>query len=139
MIFHTNLTDHIVGVRYILNRIREFGLTIRPSKTYVAAKEVTFLGSLLKHGKIMPQPSLLDKIMAIQITKTKKQVRSLLGLINFYRAFLPNYSDIVSCLTELTAGTSANNHIKWSVQDGGTERNAEDSQLQTVPPYPRFV
>lgn len=39
---------------------------------------------------------------------------SLLGLINFYSSFVLKYADIVACLTELTAETSANNHIKWS-------------------------
>lgn len=110
------LKDHILGVQHMLDRIRQFGLTIRPTKTYIAAKEVTFLDYTLKQGKIMPGPSLVDKIMSIQIPKTKKQIRSLLSLINFYSAFVPKYADIVACLTELTAGTAANNHIKWSTR-----------------------
>lgn len=110
------LKDHILGVQHMLDRIRQFGLTIRPTKTYIAAKEVTFLDYTLKQGKIMPGPSLVDKIMSIQIPKTKKQIRSLLSLINFYSAFVPKYADIVACLTELTAGTAAINHIKWSTR-----------------------
>lgn len=60
----------------------------------------------------MPETSLVGNIMNMQIQKTKKQVRSLLG--RFYRTFMPIYAEKVVCLTELTAGTSTTTHIKWS-------------------------
>lgn len=44
---------------------------------------------------------------------TKKQVRSLLGLINFYSSFVSKYAEIVACLTELTAGQATRGNIKW--------------------------
>lgn len=53
----------------------------------------------------MPEFSLLAKIMSIQVPNTKKQFRSLLGLINLYSPFVPKYAEIVACLTELTAAT----------------------------------
>lgn len=45
----------------------------------------------------MPKASLVGKIMNIQIPKTKKQVQSLLGLINFHSAFVSKYVEIVNC------------------------------------------
>lgn len=67
-------------------------------------KEVTFLGYTIKQGKIMPESSLVGKILNIQVPKTRKQVRSLLGLINFYRTFVPRFEEIVVCVTEVIAG-----------------------------------
>lgn len=94
MIFHTNLDDHFIGVRHMFDRIRQFVLTIRPAKLYVAAKEVTILGYTLKQGKIMSELFLVDNIMPILFPKAKKQVRCLLDLINCYGVLVAKYSDI---------------------------------------------
>lgn len=39
--------------------------------------------------------------MNIKVPTTRRQVRSLLGLLNFFRQFVPKYTDIMACLTEL--------------------------------------
>lgn len=124
-IYNTNLNDHINGAQHMLDRIRQSWLTIRPTKTYVAVKEVTFLGYTLKQGKIMPKSSLVGKIISIQVPKTKKQIRPLLDLINFYSIFVTKYADIVACLTELTVGTMANNHMKLSTRHDEAPRDIQ--------------
>lgn len=55
----------------------------------------------------------MAKIWSIQVPKTKKQVRSLIGLVNFYSLFVPKYAEIVACLTELTAGQATRGNIRW--------------------------
>lgn len=55
----------------------------------------------------------MAKIWSIQVLKTKKQVRSLIGLVNFYSLFVPKYAEIVACLTELTAGQATRGNIRW--------------------------
>lgn len=102
LVFHSNLSEHLTGLQRLLDRVRNFDLTIRPSKTFVATTKVILLVYTIRQGRIMPEPSLLKKIMSIVIPVTKRQVRSLLGLINFYSPFIPNYSEIMFCLTELT-------------------------------------
>lgn len=62
----------------------------------------------------MPEASLLFKITLFNIPKTKKRIKSLLGLFNFYTPFVSKYAEIVACLMELTARSSTSNHIKWS-------------------------
>ena len=43
---------------------------------------------------------------------TKKQVRSLLGLINFYRRYIPDCATLISPLTDLTR-SRAPNRVEW--------------------------
>ena len=45
--------------------------------------------------------------------RTKKQVRSFLGLVVFYRAFIQNFAEIAAALTELTKKGQKNNWVKW--------------------------
>lgn len=86
-------------MKTILERLCKFGLIVCSKKTYIAVKEITFLKYVIKQGKIKPEKSLIGKIMNIQIPETKKQVQSLLGLINFYRTFVPEFAETVVCLT----------------------------------------
>ena len=56
-----------------------------------------------------------DKVTLIKhfpIPKTKKNVRSFLGLIGFYRKFIPNFADIAVPLTDLTK-KNVPNKVKW--------------------------
>ena len=40
------------------------------------------------------------KIGQLQNPKTKKDVRKVLGLLNFYRKYVPNFADIATPLTK---------------------------------------
>ena len=42
----------------------------------------------------------------------KKQIRSFLGLVGYYRRFIPNFSSRATVLTDLTRGKSPTK-IKW--------------------------
>jgi len=44
--------------------------------------------------------------------RTKKQIRSLLGLINFYRRYIPDCATLISPLTDLTRSI-APNRVEW--------------------------
>lgn len=66
LVFQQHLTEDLIRVCRLLDRICNFGLTIRPSKTYVATTEVVFLGYTIRQGRILPEASMLGKIMSIQ-------------------------------------------------------------------------
>ena len=40
--------------------------------------------------------------MSIQVHKTKKQVRGMIGLVNFYAKYVPNVADLFSPLHDMT-------------------------------------
>ncbi|GFU66807.1 retrovirus-related Pol polyprotein from transposon opus [Trichonephila clavipes] len=63
-----------------------------------------------------------DKILAIKRLirpTTKKNVRSVFGLLGFYRAYIPNYAEISTPLTELTKKNKPND-VSW----GEAEQNS---------------
>ncbi len=38
---------------------------------------------------------------------TRRQLRRIRGVVNFYRRFIPNYAEVAASLTTLTSGTKA--------------------------------
>ena len=56
---------------------------------------------------------MVDKIQKASPPVTKKQLRSFLGLIGYYRAFVPNFAALAVSLTDLTREGSPN-VLVWS-------------------------
>lgn len=54
------------------------------------------------HGKLKPNPDKLDNVDNAPRPVTKTQLRSFLGLANYYRKFIPNFSEIAVPLTDCT-------------------------------------
>ena len=61
---------------------------------------------------IQPQPDKVDSILNCQRPTTKKQVRSFLGLIGYYRNFIPNFSAVSAPLSGLTKKGQPNK-VRW--------------------------
>jgi hypothetical protein len=54
----------------------------------------------------------VEKILKAPALKTKKQVRSFLGLAGYYRSFVEGFSEVVADLVELTKKGQPN-QVKW--------------------------
>ena len=82
---------------------------------FVGFSELDFLGHKLVEGWLKPQPEKVRKILDIPTPKTKKQVRSLLGLMSYYRRYVPDFSEIAGPLTDLTKEPGRRS-ITWTPQ-----------------------
>ena len=86
--------------RWIL--IRGDNLTIKPSKCHLGGREVSVVGHIVGKGQIKVQP---DKVRAVKENlrpRSKKDVRSFLGLSGYYPKHIKNFSELALPLTDLT-------------------------------------
>ena len=114
ILVHTRTWDeHVKVLDELLGRLREAGLTVKPSKCELGVREIDFLGHRLGCGQIQMQDDNAGKIEQTGRPHTKKEVRSLLGLCNFYREFIHQYATIAAPLTDLTKKGEPN-RVKWT-------------------------
>jgi len=73
---------------------------------------VNFLGHTLQKNSVGPQVETVSRILNTKRPKTKKECRSLLGMINFYQRYVPNCAEIIAPITELTKNRAPNN-VEW--------------------------
>ncbi|XP_036001527.1 alpha-1,3-mannosyl-glycoprotein 2-beta-N-acetylglucosaminyltransferase b isoform X1 [Fundulus heteroclitus] len=113
IIYSNSWEEHVSHLARVLEKIGEAGLTLNILKCVWAQQETRYLGYHLGRGKVRPQ---MDKIEAIQKCprpRTKKEVRSFLGLAGWYRRFVPHFATLASPLTSLTA-KDQKNPVVWS-------------------------
>ena len=101
-IFSDTWEFHVEHLRAVFQSLREAKLVAKPSKCFVGYGELEFLGHIAGSGNIKPVQDKISAIRQFPVPVTKKQIRSFLGLIGFYRKFIPQFSDISVPLTDLT-------------------------------------
>uniref|UniRef100_A0A8C1TWC8 ribonuclease H n=1 Tax=Cyprinus carpio TaxID=7962 RepID=A0A8C1TWC8_CYPCA len=113
IIYSQTWQEHMCHLKDVLLRIKNAGLTIRPDKCTLARTETQYLGYVLGHGVIRPQVGKVEAIKNAERPVTKKQVRSFLGLVGWYRRFIPNFSERAFTLTDLTKKDKPNK-VNWT-------------------------
>ena len=77
--------------------------------------EIDYLGFKVGNNQICPKIDRVKAIQDLEPPKTKKQLRSFLGMISFYRKFLPNLSTVTSKLTDMLK-KEVREPLQWDVE-----------------------
>ena len=102
LLFSKDRKTHKERMRRVLQRLRENDLYLKPEKCLFDVEEVEFLGLIVKPDTLAMDPVKLKGIEDWPEPSSVKGVRSFLGFANFYRRFIPNYSELTRPLHELT-------------------------------------
>ena len=102
IIFSNNEIDHLRHIEEIFNRLESFGLKMKKEKCDFFKKHIQYLGHLIAEDGFTPLPEKLESIRNMPRPKTPKEVKQFLGLIGYYRKFMPRFSDLVRSLMNLT-------------------------------------
>ena len=101
LVFSPDFETHLNHLRQVFECLSNANLTLKPSKCKFAIKNVKYLGHIISEDGIKVDP---DKTMAVSsfpVPKTVKEVRSFLGMCNYYRKFVKSYSSLATPLTDL--------------------------------------
>ena len=112
IVYTEDWDTHIRVLDELMNRLQQANLTARPTKCVFGAKSVEFLGHQVGFEWITVNDDNLEKIRMAQRPTTKKEVRSFLGLVNYYRAHIPLFAAISAPLSDLTRKGQPNK-VQW--------------------------
>jgi hypothetical protein len=104
---------HLSAVDALLTELDKHGLTARPSKIECGFRSIEFLGHVVGDNQMKPSKGKVSKILSVSVPQTKKQVRAFLGLIGFYRRYIPDFATLVTPLTDLTK-KGCPNKVNWT-------------------------
>jgi transposase InsO family protein len=93
-----NDESHLQNLRKVLSTFKEAGLTCSPSKCSFLQESVVYLGHRIDAEGLHPLKEKVQAILAAPTPQNCTQLRSFLGLVNYYGKFLPNLSDVLGPL-----------------------------------------
>ncbi|BHF62421.1 hypothetical protein SprV_0200540300 [Sparganum proliferum] len=88
----------------VFDRLDQFGVVINPSKCVLGVPSLDFLGHHVDAQGLRPLSSKVEAIRDFPPPTSKRQLQRFLGMVNFYRRFLPNCADLMLPLTNLLSG-----------------------------------
>ncbi|CAG2195993.1 unnamed protein product [Mytilus edulis] len=102
--------QHMSDLSEVLGRFRNAGLKLGPKKCSFAAQSCVFLGHLISKDGILPPADRVQAIQEYPAPRNVKELRRLIGLFNWFKKFIPNFSATISSLTRLL---QKNQTFKW--------------------------
>ena len=102
IIFSKSEEEHLKHLEEIFTWLRKFGLKMKCEKCSFFKKHIQYFGYLLSEKGFVPLPEKLESIKNMPAPRTAKEVKQFLGLIGYYRKFVPCFTDISRPLTKLT-------------------------------------
>jgi len=96
--------SHQQDLRQVLDRLRQSGLVLNIEKCSFAQSSVDFLGHRVSAEGASPLQSHVAAVRDFPQPSTIKEVQGFLGMINFYRRFLPGIARTLVPLTDALKG-----------------------------------
>ena len=102
IVFSKSEEEHLQHLEEIFKRLRHFDLKMKRQKSSFFKKHIQYVGHLVSEQGFEPLPEKLEAIRTMPHPKSPKEVKQFLGLIGYYRKFIPRFSDLSRPLTHLT-------------------------------------
>ncbi len=98
------MAAHVDHLKTLLTILRDNGLLVNLAKCTFAQPALDFLGHHVTATGIAPLPSHVEAIRAFPQPATIKDLQRFLGLMNFYRRFIPRAAASLLPLTDALVG-----------------------------------
>lgn len=109
--------EHLAKVESILQSLREHQLLAKGSKTELFHTHIEFLGFMLSADGVAPLRSKVEAVLQVPAPETVRDLRSFLGMCNFFAAHLPAFSERAAVLTDLLKGVRhGRQRLEWSLE-----------------------
>ena len=94
LVFSPDMKSHLEHLRLLFERLRAADLKLKEVKCNFLKRHIHYLGHIVSGEGITPLSEKLDSIQKMLPPKTPKEVKQFLGLIGYYRKFVPRFSDL---------------------------------------------
>ena len=84
-LFSQSDEEHLKHLKQTFLKCRKFGLSLNPKKSHFVVQEGKLLGHLVSTDGIRIDPERVKSILKINLPRSKKDVQSFIGKINFLR------------------------------------------------------
>eukprot|EP00731_Ephydatia_muelleri_P009634 Em0005g220a len=95
------IDEHLKNLERVFGRLKEFGLRLRLTKCKFLKESVEYLGHVISRNGICTSPKKIEVIQKAPIPLNVTELRSFLGIVNYYGKFIQSVADLCAPLNEL--------------------------------------
>ena len=116
LVFSHSPEEHDQHLRTLFTQLKRYGILLNPSKCVFRVSEISFLGYKISSLGSQPLPDRVKDLQASPPPKTIAQLRRFLGMLNFYRRFLPHAASSQAPLHNILSGpkTKGSTPVPWT-------------------------
>ena len=110
-IYTKTFEEHLEVLEEVLRRIRRHRMFIKPKKCTFGAEEVHLLGHIINKEGVKTDPAKISAVKDYPTPESKTEVRGFMGLVGYYRHFIPRCSKIAEPINRTLKKTIP---FKWT-------------------------
>ena len=108
------------NLKKVFQRFREYNLTIHPEKCFLGLLKVEYLGLLMDSEGFTFTENKKETLLAFPKPVTHKNMKSFLGMCNYFSTHVKNYVEMSAPLNQLITPYKPGNHITWTDEHSDT-------------------
>jgi len=129
LITSDSIQQHREHIKKVLDRFKEYNVTVNLEKCQFFRKEVSFLGHIISTNGIKMDEEKIKTIQEFKEPENKKQMQSFLGFVNFYRRYVEKFAHITAPLLELV---KKDKKWKWETRHKVAFEKVKETFLKEV-------
>ena len=132
IVYSNNHEEHLQHLRKVFLKCIQFGISLNLKKSQFSLKEGKLLGHIVSAEGVNIDPVQVEAIHKFSIPRSRRDIQSFLGKINFVRRFIPNFSELVKHITSILRKEA---EIKWKDQ----ARNSFEAIKKAIMEAPTLI
>ncbi|KAG6464303.1 hypothetical protein O3G_MSEX014427 [Manduca sexta] len=116
--------QHVERLQAVFCRLRDAGLVVQKDKCEFFKEQINYLGYTIDKAGLKKSEEKVKAMLQAPVPNNVMKLQSFLGLVNYYRNFIPNASSILSPLYDLLK-----KGVKW------TWSQIHDNSFNTIKKY----
>ena len=122
--------EHLATLHRVLERLQQAGFRLKLAKCIFNVPSVEYLGYVITASGVRPVEKKVSAILKAPAPKNMTELKSFLGMLNYYRKFLPH---IASTLAPLHSLIQKNKSWTWGGEQQAAFNNANADCLSRLP------
>jgi hypothetical protein len=104
---------HLLHLRKTFLKFRKYGISLNPKKSHFALREGKLLGHIVSADGVKINLARVEEIQKLSLPRSKKDIQSFLGTINFIRRFIANLVELTKYITCMLRNDY---ELKWTAR-----------------------
>ncbi len=127
LVYGTSDEEFLERLRIVFEGFRQFNITLNPKKCCFGLEEVEFIGHVLRSDGFCFSTEKRSKVLDFPLPVKQKQLKSFLGLVNYFRDHVRGLSHKVKPLNDVMIPYRKGTSIDWTPRLEECFRDVQES------------